>query len=48
MIKTKLDNSILTIHINRPKVNAINMDMIYSISNTLDTAIENPNIKGVI
>ena len=48
MIKTKLDNSILTIHINRPKVNAINMDMIYSISNTLDTGIENPNIKGVI
>ena len=48
MIKTKLDNSILTIHINRPKVNAINMDMIKSMSNVLDSSIKNPNIKGVI
>ena len=48
MIKTKLDNSILTIRINRPKVNAINMDMIKSMSNVLDSSIKNPNIKGVI
>ena len=48
MIKTKLDNSILTIHINRPKVNAINMDMIKSMSNVLDSSIKNPNIKGVV
>ena len=48
MIKTKLNNSILTIQLNRPKVNAVNLDMIQSISESLDEAIGNSQIKGVI
>ena len=48
MIKAKLNNSILTIQLDRPKVNAVNLDMIQSISESLDGAIENSQIKGVI
>ena len=48
MIKTKLNNSILTIQLNRPKVNAVNLDMIQSIFESLDEAIGNSQIKGVI
>ena len=48
MIKTTLNNSILIIQLDRPKVNAINLDMIQSISDSLDVAINNPKIKGTI
>jgi len=48
MIKTQKNNSILIIQLNRPKVNAINLDMIHSISKKLDLAINDSTIKGVI
>ena len=48
MIKTKFNHSILIIQLDRPKVNAINLDLVNSISECLDSAAKNPDIKGVI
>ena len=48
MIRTTLNNSILVIQLDRPKVNAINLDMIQAISESLDSAINNSKIKGAI
>ena len=42
MIKTILNNSILIIQLDRPKVNAINLEMIQSISESLNIAINDP------
>ena len=48
MIKTTLNNSILIISLDRPKVNAINLEMIQLLSKNLDIAINDSKIKGII
>ena len=48
MIKTTLNNSILIISLDSPKVNAINLDMIQLLSKNLDIAINDSKIKGII
>lgn len=48
MIKSKKINSILIIQLDRPKVNAINLEMIKALYRELDEGIDNSEIKGVI
>ena len=46
---TELHEGILTITINRPeKMNALNKDVITDMSNALDAAIENNEVKSII
>src|SRR3972149_4095931 len=48
-ILTKLDNSILTVTINRPdKLNALNLDTLSEIKVAISDAYDNNEVKGVI
>ena len=48
IINSKKNNSIQIIQLSRPKVNALNLDMIQLLSQHLDEAMNDRGIKGVI